>query len=116
MANTSKKTEETKTAEHAVASHPFLATLLVAPRISEKAAKLGESNKYVFVVTRSANKVELKKAIERAYKVRVTGVNIITNMGKSRNFGQKSGKTSNFKKAVVTLKKGDKIEGMEANI
>ena len=63
-----------------------------------------------------SNKVEVKKAVEAAYKVKVTQVNIITNQGKSRNFGRTSGMTSGFKKAIVTLRKGDKIEGMTETI
>lgn len=115
MPTPAKKTEEAKAAEKS-ASHPLLANLLVKPRISEKASRLAKSNQYVFVVTKNANKVELKKAVEQAYKVKVTGVNMVTVKGKHRTFGRSAGRTSDFKKAVVTLRKGDAIEGMEANI
>ncbi len=87
-------------------------TVLTQPRISEKAGRLAGMNKYVFKVANKANKVEVKKAVEAAYKVRVTQVNIVTNQGKKRNFGSKTGMTSAFKKAIVTLKQGDKIEGL----
>jgi large subunit ribosomal protein L23 len=70
-------------------------------------------NKYVFTIKRDSNKVEVKKAIESAYKVHVIQVNIITNAGKARNFGKTTGRTQGFKKAIVTLKKGDKIEGFD---
>jgi len=87
-------------------------TVLIQPRISEKAGKLAEINKYVFKVAKGANKVEVKKAVEGAYKVRVLQVNMVTNLGKSRNFGQRAGRTQTFKKAIVTLKAGDKIQGL----
>ena len=87
-------------------------TALIQPRISEKAGKLAQMNKYVFKVKLDTNKVEVKKAVETAYKVKVLQVNMIVNQGKTRNFGRTSGKTSGFKKAIVTLRKGDKIKGL----
>ncbi len=122
MAIFTKKTEDKNEAGYQVAtagsSAPavVIPTVLVQPRISEKASHLAGLNKYVFKVRNSANKVEVKKAIESAYKVKVTQVNMITNHGKKRNFGRTAGKTSAFKKAIVTLKKGDKIEGMTETI
>ena len=86
--------------------------VLIQPRISEKAGHLAAMNKYVFKVKPEANKVEVKKAVEAAYKVRVTQVNIIRNLGKARNFGNRSGRTQAFKKAIVTLRKGDSIQGL----
>ena len=91
-------------------------SILLQPRVSEKAGKMTEMNKYVFVVAKSSNKVEVKKAVEAAYKVKVTQVNMITNKGKNRTFGQTKGRTSDFKKAIVTLKQGDKIEGMTETV
>lgn len=88
--------------------------VLVKPRISEKSARLAEAGKYVFNVLRKTNKVQVKKAIEAAYKVKVTKVNIINNEGKHRVYGRTSGKMSDFKKAIVTLKKGDKIVTADA--
>jgi large subunit ribosomal protein L23 len=87
-------------------------TILLQPRVSEKAGKMAQMDKYVFLVAKGSNKVEVKKAVEATYKVRVTQVNVINNKGKARNFGRTKGTTSDFKKAIVTLKKGDKIEGM----
>lgn len=87
-------------------------TILIQPRISEKAGGLAQMNKYVFIVAKSANKVEVKKAVEAAYKVRVTQVNVVNNHGKKRTFGRTKGVTADFKKAIVTLKHGDKIEGL----
>ncbi len=86
--------------------------VLLQPRISEKAGKLVSLNKYVFAVLKSANKVEVKKAVEKHYKVRVIQVNMVNTQGKLKNFGRIAGKTSGFKKAIVTLKKGDTIKGL----
>ncbi len=87
-------------------------SVLIQPRISEKSGKLAAMNKYVFKVKNSANKVEVKKAVENFYKVHVMQVNMVVNSGKARNFGQRAGRTSSFKKAIVTLKKGDSIQGL----
>ncbi|MCL5016164.1 MAG: 50S ribosomal protein L23 [Patescibacteria group bacterium] len=73
--------------------------LIKYPVISEKAVARTESGKYTFLVDNGSNKSELKKAVEETYKVTVTGVNIVR---------IKSGKR-NIKKAVVSLKAGDKI-------
>ena len=86
--------------------------VLLQPRISEKSGHLANTGKYVFKVKTSANKVEVKKAVENAYKVKVVKVNIVNNQGKARQYAQRQGRTSGFKKAVVTLKAGDKIEGL----
>lgn len=91
-------------------------TILIQPRISEKAGKLAQMNKYVFMVAKATNKVEVKKAVEAAYKVKVLQVNVINNQGKSRTFGRVKGRTQGFKKAIVTLRQGDKIEGMTETI
>ncbi len=107
----SKDAKADKTAEIAK-----LPEVLLQPRISEKASTLVASNKYVFMVGKSANKVEIKKAVERMYKVSVTQVNIIKMKGKKKNVGRIAGELSDFKKAVVTLKEGDKIEGVTQTI
>lgn len=121
MAIFTKKTENKDEAGYQVAAADSSPTVvipyvLVQPRISEKSGHLASLNKYVFKIRNSANKVEVKKAVEAAYKVKVTQVNIVTNQGKKRNFGRTAGRTSAFKKAIVTLKKGDKIEGMTETI
>ena len=86
--------------------------VLVQPRISEKAGHLVKLNKYVFLVKSNANKVEVKKAVESQYKVRVTNVNMVNTLGKFKNFGRTTGKRSDFKKAIVTLQAGDSIKGL----
>src|SRR5438874_624686 len=91
---------------------PKIPSVLVQPRISEKAGRQSALNKYVFVVKGFANKVAVKKAVENFYKVHVTQVNIVRNQGKVKNFGNRQGRTSDFKKAIVTLRKGDSIQGL----
>lgn len=83
--------------------------VLVRPVVSEKAYKATGQGKYVFSVSRKANKIQVRNAIEKVYDVKVEQVNIINVRGKSRNFGRTSGRTSAWKKAVVTLKKGQTI-------
>jgi large subunit ribosomal protein L23 len=89
---------------------------LLGPRVSEKAAGMANVGKYVFNVIKATNKVEIKKAVEKAYKVNVIRVNILNTRGKTRNTGRVAGKTSGFKKAIVTLKAGQKIEGATETI
>jgi large subunit ribosomal protein L23 len=118
MAILEKKTEEKKQtagAKPGAVSNFSVTEVLLQPRISEKATRLAtKENKYVFVVKTGANKISVKKAVEIAYKVKVEKVNIVRNDGKNRNFGRTTGRTSDFKKAIVTLKKGEKIETGEA--
>lgn len=117
MALFTKKTEsgeKQETSQEVLQSSAALQSVIVQPRISEKATKLNSQDKYVFVVARKANKIEVKKAIETSYKVRVVRVNIVKMQGKTRNFKNMAGRTSDFKKAIVTLRKGDRIATAEA--
>lgn len=88
---------------------------VIYPRISEKAfAHAGDKNVYTFVVPDSANKFEIKKAIESQYEVTVTAVNISILKGKNKRFMMRRGRQSvgfrqDVKKAYVTLKDGDSI-------
>lgn len=84
--------------------------LLTKPLITEKAANLGAGGQYVFMVAKNATKPEIKKAIEKEYKVTVTGLNIINTRPKSRRVGRTVGIKSGFKKAIVILKAGDKLD------
>lgn len=77
---------------------------------TEKGSKLLPLNKYLFWVDSSANKLEIKSAIEDIYKVKVGGVNTLVMRGKLRRVRYALGKTSDWKKAVVTLKEGSKID------
>ncbi|MFH1460970.1 MAG: 50S ribosomal protein L23 [Patescibacteria group bacterium] len=93
---------------------PRVYQIIKEPHITEKAGSLTDQNKYVFKVYSQANKKEIKKAVESLYKVEVERVNIIHSAAKQRRLGRyqgwRSGLKKGFKKAVVTLKSGDKIE------
>jgi len=77
---------------------------------TEKGTAIETDGKYIFQVTAKANKVQVKKAVEEIYKVKVITVNTAIMPGKSKRVRQEYGYTSDWKKAVVTLKKGQKIE------
>jgi large subunit ribosomal protein L23 len=84
------------------------------PLITEKANILKEkANKVAFVVAQDANKAEIKEAVERLLKVKVLKVNCSSVLGKTRRLGRTSGKRPDWKKAVVTLRPGDRIEFFE---
>jgi large subunit ribosomal protein L23 len=81
------------------------------PIITEKSTYQKEKgNKYLFAVDKSANKQEIKKAIEELFKVKVEKVNTAIFPGKKRRFGVHEGYKPDWKKSVVTLKKGQSIE------
>ncbi len=84
--------------------------ILIKPLVTEKAASLAVINKYCFEVAKSANKIEVKKAIENLYGVRPLNVNFIISKGKKVHYGRITGKQRNWKKAIITLKPGEKIE------
>ena len=84
--------------------------IILKPIITEKGGLLERYDQYLFRVAKDANKVEIKKAIEKLYKVRVAKVNVASVPSKFRRVGEHEGKKSGYKKAIVTLKKGDKIE------
>jgi large subunit ribosomal protein L23 len=87
--------------------------VLRRPIITEKNTVLQERNKYAFEVAEKANKHQVKQAVEKAFKVKVVGVNVLTVPGKTRRVGRRQVKTSPWKKAVVTLEAGQKIEFFE---
>ena len=87
--------------------------VLRRPIITEKNTALQEQNKYAFEVAEKANKHQIKQAVEKAFKVKVVGVNVLTVPGKTRRVGRRQVKTSPWKKAVVTLEAGQKIEFFE---
>jgi len=90
-----------------------LLEVLRRPVVSEKNTALLTQNKYTFEVARGANKHQIKEAVEKAFKVKVSDVNVQTVPGKTRRFGRRSKVTPWWRKAVVTLKEGDKIELFE---
>ena len=84
------------------------------PRITEKGTRLKEKNNVLtFEVKVDANKVQVKKAIESIFKVKVAGVTTVKNAGKNKRVGQRLGRRSDWKKAYVTLKPGEKIDIFE---
>jgi len=83
---------------------------IVSPRITEKATSLSEYNKIVFKVHKGANKRTIKKSIEKIFKVNVIKINTIYSKGKSKLVRGKITKKPGYKKAIVTLKKGQNID------
>ncbi len=92
--------------------HRGSALFMKQPWVTEKAGALGALGKYIFVIDKKANKSEVKKAVERIYNVKVEDVNVANIKGKAKRLGRSLGKTSGLKKAIVTLKKGQKIDIM----
>jgi large subunit ribosomal protein L23 len=88
--------------------------VIIRPLLTEKNAQMKEAeNRVVFEVAPDANKVEIKKAVEEAFKVSVKAVNILNVRGKIKRLGRNTGKRRDWKKAVVTLKEGNTIEFFE---
>jgi len=85
--------------------------IILQPVVSEKSTHLLRENKYVFKVPLQVGKIEIKKAVEEIFKVRVDKVRTMQVKGKPRKWrGRMVGKTSRYKKAIVKLKEGDSIE------
>ena len=80
------------------------------PLITEKDTNQLAVGKYTFRVAREANKVQIKEAVEKIFKVQVAEVNVMNVRGKERGLGRKKGFAPNWKKAVVSLKPGQRIE------
>jgi len=87
--------------------------VIVRPVISEKSYAQIDQNKYTFEVAPTAKKEEIRQAIEEIFKVHVTAVNTIKMRGKRKRQGWTSGRTRDWKKAIVTLREGDRIEMFE---
>jgi len=87
--------------------------VLCRPLITEKNTDLKVQGKYAFEVVKAANKHQVKQAVEKAFKVEVTAVNMMIVPGKRRRIGRRQVLTQSWKKAIVTLKPGDKIELFE---
>lgn len=83
---------------------------LIVPVLTEKTSSLAEQNKYVFYVGLDANKIYIRQLVEKKFGVEVDKVSTLNVRGKLRRRGRVVGRTANKKKAVVTLKKGFKIE------
>ena len=83
---------------------------IIAPLVTEKSTNLSEQNKIVFRVPSKANKNNLKINIEKIFKVNVTKINIINKQNRTKLTRGRKVKVSGFKKAIVTLKKGQSID------
>jgi large subunit ribosomal protein L23 len=81
--------------------------------ITEKATSLKEGDKYAFEVAKKATESQIKEAVEKAFKVKVRKVNVMTVPGKTRRFGRRQVTSSSWKKAIVTLEPGHKITFFE---
>jgi large subunit ribosomal protein L23 len=84
--------------------------VLLAPVVSEKSYALLDQNKYTFLVDPAANKTEIKIAVEKVFKVSVTGVNTINRAGKKRRTRYGTGRRPDTKRAIVTVADGDRID------
>ncbi len=84
--------------------------ILIRPLITEKSTQLMEDGKYVFVVARKANKIEIAKAVAEVFNVKVADVNTVNVSGKLKRMGRFVGKRSDYKKAIVKLAPGETIE------
>lgn len=89
---------------------PWSYKVILSPHITEKGTIVVEQNKYLFKVAGVANKIEIKKAVENLYKVKVRDVSVLYAPSKFRQIGRITGRRPGFKKALVTLKEGSKID------
>ncbi|MFN7386664.1 MAG: 50S ribosomal protein L23 [Lysobacteraceae bacterium] len=87
-----------------------LFSVLRAPKVSEKTARLAESNQYVFEVAKTATKADVKAAIEHLFNVKVLAVNVANIKGKSKAFRQRAGRRSDKRKAYVRLAEGQTLD------
>lgn len=88
-----------------------LAGVVIAPHVSEKAARVSaEGDQYVFRVRRDATKPEIRAAVEFLFEVKVDAVRVVNQAGKEKRFGRSLGRRSDWKKAYVRLAEGQKIE------
>ena len=87
-----------------------LHNFITRPVITEKGTLLAETGKYVFEVTENASKARIKEAVEAAFGVVVQGVNVISVHGKMKRYGRQPKRRRSWRKAIVTLREGDKID------
>ena len=89
-------------------------SIIKKPLFTEKGSNLKESeNKVVVEVSRNANKIDIKKSIEEIFKVKVEKISTINTHGKWKRYGKSIGKRPDRKKAIITLKKGEKLDFIE---
>jgi large subunit ribosomal protein L23 len=90
-----------------------LRNVLIRPVVTEKSTALMQDNKYTFLVPLTANKVEIRQAVEQIFKVKVLAVNTVRVLGKTKRMGRTQGKRSDYKKAIVKLAPGQNIAFFE---
>ena len=83
---------------------------IISPHLTEKSTNLSEQNKIIFKVPKKANKDNLKRSIEKIFKVSVTKINIINKKTRIKTTNRGTKKVSGYKKAIVTIKKGQNID------
>lgn len=88
-------------------------SVIKKPLVTEKSSLLNSQNQYVFAIARSANKIQVSRAVEQIYGVKPVAVRVITVLGKTRVRGRIQGRTANWKKAIVTLPAGKSIRVSE---
>ncbi len=91
-----------------------LMQVLLEPRMTEKGARIGALRQYVFKVMMNANKLEIKRAVEQLFNVKVKGVQVSRMKSKTKRFGRVEGKQKAWKKAYVQLAEGHSIELTQA--
>ena len=97
--------------------HDQIRSVLIAPHVSEKTTNLNEKNKQiVFRVRLNSNKIQIKKAVEKLFDVKVSSVKTVLVKGKTKRTGMRIGTTKAWKKAYIILSEGQDIDFMGADI
>lgn len=105
-----KKPAAQQPVQHTQKGKAFSYDIVKEPHISEKATNGAEKNQYTFKVYKNANKPEIKKSVEGMYNVNVVAVNVVKIPKKKRRLGGIEGWKKGYRKAIVTIKEGQKIE------
>ncbi|MBA2528658.1 MAG: 50S ribosomal protein L23 [Euzebyales bacterium] len=90
--------------------------VIIAPVVSEKSYALLDAGRYTFVVHPTANKTEIKQAVQTIFGVKVAAVNTLNRKGKRKRFGVHYGQRKNTKRAIVTLAEGESIDIFEGGL
>ncbi|CAN5881256.1 MAG: 50S ribosomal protein L23 [Actinomycetota bacterium] len=90
--------------------------VILAPVVSEKSYALLDEGRYTFIVHPSANKTEIKQAVQTIFSVKVAGVNTLNRKGKRKRFGMTYGQRKSSKRAIVTLAEGESIDIFEGGL
>jgi large subunit ribosomal protein L23 len=87
--------------------------IIVRPVVTERSTALGEQDAFTFIVAEDANKIEIRRAVEELFDVKVQSVNTMRYRGKLRRVGRSAGRRASFKKAIVKLVDGERIDVYE---